>query len=66
MLFDEDNVELEDASYSPSSVSRLSSHVTDAALVIENEIKGNHLCAGLTVLRLTVVKLCVDLADTFT
>jgi len=62
MSFDEDNLELEDASYSPSSVSRLSTHVTDAALVIENEIKGNHLSAGLTVLRLTQVKLCVDLA----
>jgi hypothetical protein len=62
MSFDEDNLELEDASYSPSSVSRLSTHVTDAALVIENEIKGNHLSAGLTVFRIMLVKLCVDLA----
>ena len=62
MSFDEDNLELEDASYSPSSVSRLSTHVTDAALVIENEIKGNHQSAGLTVCLLTLFKLCVDLA----
>ncbi|XP_069696226.1 neurobeachin-like protein 1 isoform X2 [Periplaneta americana] len=39
MSFDEENLELEDASYSPSSVSRLSTHVTDAAMVLENEIK---------------------------
>lgn len=61
MSFDEDNLELEDVSYSPSSVSRLSTHVTDAALVIENEIKGNWLSVGLMVCRLTLVKLCVDL-----
>lgn len=41
MSFDEENLELEDASYSPSSVSRISTHVTDAALVLKNEIKGN-------------------------
>lgn len=40
MSFDEENLELENASYSPSSVSRISTHVTDAALVLENEIKG--------------------------
>jgi hypothetical protein len=62
MSFDEDNLELEDASYSPSSVTRLSTHVTDAALVIENEIKGNQLCTGLVVCRLALVKLCVHLA----
>jgi hypothetical protein len=41
MSFDEDNLELEDALYSPPSVVRLSAQVTDAALVLENEIKGN-------------------------
>jgi hypothetical protein len=61
MSFDEDNLELEEASYSPSSVSRLSTHVTDAALVIENEIKGNHLSVGLAVFRVMLARLCVDL-----
>jgi hypothetical protein len=41
MTFDEENLELEDALYSPSSMLRLSAQVTDAALVLENEIKGN-------------------------
>lgn len=41
MSFDEDNLELEEALYSPPSVARLSAQVTDAALVLENEIKGN-------------------------
>jgi hypothetical protein len=62
MSFEEENLELEDASYSPSSVSRLSTHVTDAALVIENELKGNQLSPCLKIPGLTLYKLCVDLA----
>lgn len=46
MSFDEENLELENALYSPSSVSRLSAQVTDAALVLENEIKGNKVFAS--------------------
>jgi hypothetical protein len=41
MSFDEENLALEEASYSPSSLSKISTHVTDAALVLENEIKGD-------------------------
>jgi hypothetical protein len=41
MSFDEENLVLEEASYSPSSLSKISTHVTDAALVLENEIKGD-------------------------
>jgi hypothetical protein len=62
MSFDEENLELEDASYSSSSVSRLSTHVTDAALVIENEIKGNYLSPGLKVFGWALGKLCLDVS----
>jgi hypothetical protein len=62
MSFDEENMEPGDVSYSPSSVSRLSTHVTDAALVLENEIKGNRLSTGLKVFGLTLEELCMELA----
>jgi hypothetical protein len=46
MSFDEENLELANALYSPSSVLRISAQVTDAALVLENEIKGNRVISA--------------------
>jgi hypothetical protein len=62
MSFDEENLVLEDASYSPSSVSRISTHVTDAALVLENEIKGNCWPAWSKVFGLTLLCFSLELA----